>query len=110
MQILLFSVAAIELKRKAPNAHTFLEVVKIRYGAIGHVVLSLYSLVFQIIQSINLIVGGSSLFSAVTGINSDAACFLLPLSVIVYSTFGGMKAAFLTDYGWFSYFLQSVRL
>lgn len=26
VQVLLFSVLAIELKRKAPNAHTFLEV------------------------------------------------------------------------------------
>ncbi|EXJ80454.1 hypothetical protein A1O1_08599 [Capronia coronata CBS 617.96] len=98
VQILLFSVAAIELKRKAPNAHTFLEVVKIRYGAPAHIVLSLYSLVFQVIQSVNLLVGGSGLFANVTGMSSDAACFLFPLGVIVYTLFGGMKATFLTDW------------
>jgi hypothetical protein len=31
IQIILFATLAIELKRRAPNAHTFLEVVKARY-------------------------------------------------------------------------------
>lgn len=30
VQIILFATLAIELKRRAPNAHTFLEVVKAR--------------------------------------------------------------------------------
>jgi len=98
VQILLFSVAAIELKRRAPNAHTFLEIVKLRYGSVAHIVLSLYSLVFQIIQAVNLLVGGSAIFGNLTGMSSDAACFLLPLGVIVYTLFGGMKATFLTDW------------
>lgn len=29
---MLFDTLAIELKRRAPNAHTFLEVIKARYG------------------------------------------------------------------------------
>jgi Na+/proline symporter len=36
VQIILFATLAIELKRRAPNAHTFLEVVKARYGGITH--------------------------------------------------------------------------
>jgi hypothetical protein len=32
VQILLFATLAIELKRRAPNAHTFLEVIRARYG------------------------------------------------------------------------------
>jgi Na+/proline symporter len=32
VQILWFATLAIELKRRAPNAHTFLEVVRARYG------------------------------------------------------------------------------
>merc|ERR1719456_2228816 len=35
VQIILFATIAIELKRRAPNAHTFLEVVKARYGVSG---------------------------------------------------------------------------
>ncbi|GMF51591.1 unnamed protein product [[Candida] boidinii] len=37
VQIIIFAVAAIELKRKAPNAHTFQEIVRIRYGAPAHI-------------------------------------------------------------------------
>lgn len=33
VQIILFATLAIELKRRAPNAHTFLEVIRARYGA-----------------------------------------------------------------------------
>lgn len=98
VQILLFSVLAIELKRKAPNAHTFLEVVKIRYGPAGHITLALYCLVFQLSLSVNLLVGGSGIFANLTGMSSDAACFLFPLGVMIYTLFGGMKATFLTDW------------
>jgi hypothetical protein len=31
-QVLLFGILAIEIKRKAPNAHTVCEIVKARYG------------------------------------------------------------------------------
>lgn len=32
VQIILFATLAIELKKKAPNAHTFLEAIRARYG------------------------------------------------------------------------------
>lgn len=98
VQIFLFAIAAIELKRKAPLAHTFLEVVRARYGPSAHIVLMCYSLFFQIFTSVNLLVGGSTLYATVTGMSADAACFLLPLGVIIYTLFGGIKATFLTDW------------
>lgn len=98
VQIFLFSIAAIELKRKAPRAHTFLEVVRTRYGAPAHIVLMCYSLFFQIFTSVNLLVGGSTVFVAMTGMNSDAACFLFPVGVLIYTLFGGIRATFLTDW------------
>src|SRR5579883_3491027 len=45
-----------------------------------------------------LLLGGSAVVSSITGMNVYAACFLLPLGVIVYTLFGGLKATFLTDY------------
>ena len=36
IQVLLFGILAIELKRKAPNAHTFLEIIRARFGAGTH--------------------------------------------------------------------------
>lgn len=80
---------AIELKRKAPRAHTFLEVVKKRYGPAGHITLMCYSLIFQIFTTVNLLVGGSTVYSSMTGMNRDAACFLFPIGVLIYTLFGG---------------------
>ncbi|KPM46492.1 Urea active transporter [Neonectria ditissima] len=96
--ILTFAVLAIELKRKAPNAHTFLELVKHRYGAPGHIVLAVYSLIYQIFIAVNLLVGGADVFHLVTGMNKIAVCFLFPLGVCIYTLFGGIKATFLTEW------------
>lgn len=45
-----------------------------------------------------LLTAGSAAFNSLTGIPTAAACFLLPLGVIIYTMFGGIKATFLTDY------------
>lgn len=98
VQIIIFAVAAIELKRKAPNAHTFQEIVRIRYGAPAHITMCIYSLIQQIFYTANLLINGSSVFSSITGINREAAIVLLPLFVIMYTMMGGIKATFLTDW------------
>ncbi|PWY83435.1 putative sodium/proline symporter [Aspergillus heteromorphus CBS 117.55] len=98
VQILLFSVAAIELKRRAPNAQTFLQVAKVRYGTAVHVMFSLYSLVYQLISAVNLLVGGSTVFSVMTGVDRNACCFLFPIGVVIYTLMGGIKATFVTDW------------
>ncbi|GJE91143.1 sodium:solute symporter family protein [Phanerochaete sordida] len=96
--ILMFSVAAIELKRKAPGAHTFLELTKIRYGVPGHCIQIFYSTLVQLFNCVNLLVGGSAVFSSITGMHPIASCFLLPIGVVVYTVTGGIKATFLVDY------------
>ncbi|KAI9263268.1 Sodium:solute symporter family-domain-containing protein [Phascolomyces articulosus] len=98
VQVLLFSVLAIELKRRAPNAHTCLEVVRARYGKGTHFVYLVFSLITNIIVTAMLLLGGSAVVSYLTGMHVIAACFLLPLGVIVYTLFGGIKATFLSDY------------
>ncbi|KAF2015853.1 urea active transporter-like protein [Aaosphaeria arxii CBS 175.79] len=98
VQILLFATVAIELKRRAPNAHTFLEAVKARYGPYTHFVFIVFGLFTNILVTAMLLTGGSAVISSLTGIPTAAACFLLPLGVIIYTMFGGIKATFLTDY------------
>ncbi|KAG0211911.1 hypothetical protein BGX28_007193 [Mortierella sp. GBA30] len=98
VQVLLFSVLAIELKRKCPNAHTFLEIISIRYGRKAHFVFLFFGLLTNIIVSAMLLLGGSAVVTALTGMNTIAACFLLPLGVIIYTLFGGLKATFIADY------------
>ncbi len=45
-----------------------------------------------------LLTGGSAVVSDLTGVPTAAACFLLPIGVVLYTMFGGIKATFLTDY------------
>lgn len=98
VQILLFATLAIELKRRAPNAHTFLEVIKARYGTFAHIVFMVFGLCTNILVSLMLIVGGSATVSALTGVHTIAAIYLLPLGVLMYTLVGGLKATFLTDW------------
>jgi Na+/proline symporter len=109
VQILLFSVAAVELKRKAPNAQTFLQVIKVRYGSAVHILFTAYSGIYQIITTVNLLVGGSAIFAAVTGTSRDAICYLLPIGVVIYTLMGGIKATFITDWVCF-YFCVLCRI
>jgi len=98
VQILLFATLAIELKRRAPNAHTFLEVIKARYGVVTHIVFLIFGLMTNILVTAMLLTGGSAVASSLCGVPTAAACFLLPVGVVLYTMFGGIKATFLTDY------------
>ncbi|KAF8474222.1 Sodium:solute symporter family-domain-containing protein [Kalaharituber pfeilii] len=98
VQILLFATLAIELKRKAPNAHTFLEVIRARYGTYTHLTFTVFGLFTNILVTAMLLTGGSAVVTSLTGMHTAAACFLLPVGVVLYTLFGGIKATFLTDY------------
>lgn len=98
VQILLFATLAITLKRRAPNAHTFLEAVKARYGTATHFVFILYGVMTNVLVSLMLIAGGAATINALTGVSAVAAIFLMPIPVVAYTFIGGLKATFITDY------------
>lgn len=98
VQVILFATLAIELKRKAPNAHTFLEAIRARYGPVTHGVFITFGLMTNILVTAMLLTGGSAVVTSLTGVPTAAACFLLPIGVVLYTMFGGIKATFLTDY------------
>ncbi|TGZ78507.1 Na+/solute symporter [Ascodesmis nigricans] len=98
VQIILFATLAIELKRKAPNAHTFLEAIRARYGTPAHLTFMMFGLFTNILVTAMLLTGGSAVVTSLTGMPTAAACFLLPVGVVLYTLFGGIKATFLTDY------------
>ncbi|KAK4117896.1 Na+/solute symporter [Canariomyces notabilis] len=98
VQILLFATLAIELKRRAPNAHTYLEIIKARYGTFAHIVFLVFGLATNILVSLMLIVGGSATVNALTGMHTIAAIYLLPVGVVAYTLVGGLKATILTDW------------
>lgn len=97
-QVLLFGIMAIEIKRKAPHAHTVCEIVKARWGTAAHLVFLAFCFLTNIIVTAMLLLGGSAVVSALTGVNIYAASFLIPLGVIVYTLAGGLKATFLASY------------
>jgi len=98
IQILLFSMLAIELKRKAPNAHTFLEIIKVRWGQDAHLVFMMFAFLANIIVTAMLLLGGSAVVSEFTGMSVEAACFLIPIGVMFYTLAGGLKATFMASY------------
>ncbi|XP_052117339.1 urea-proton symporter DUR3 isoform X2 [Arachis duranensis] len=98
IQVLLFGVMAIEIKRKAPHAHTVCEIVKARWGTAAHIVFLFFCFLTNIIVTAMLLLGGSAVVNALTGVNIYAASFLIPLGVIVYTLAGGLKATFLASY------------
>ncbi|KAL6985605.1 urea active transporter, variant 2 [Sarracenia purpurea var. burkii] len=89
---------AIEIKRKAPYAHTVCEIVKARWGTAAHLVFLTFCFLTNIIVTAMLLLGGSAVVNALTGVNIYAASFLIPLGVIVYTLAGGLKATFLASY------------
>ena len=96
--IVFFAVLGISCKRKIPEAHTLLEIVRIRYGTSAHIVYMFLCLVNNLIAVANMLLGASAAIAALTGMHIIAATFLLPVGVGVYTFVGGIKATFLTDY------------
>lgn len=97
-QIILFACLAIKGKQRAPTAHTYLEIVRARYGATTHCIYILWGFATNILVTAMLLTGGLAVVNDLTGMNVVAACLLLPVGVVIYTLFGGIKATFLTDY------------
>lgn len=58
----------------------------------------MFGIMTNILVTAMLLTGGAAVINALTGMNTIAACFLLPIGVVIYTMFGGIKATFLTDY------------
>ncbi|ETS79722.1 hypothetical protein PFICI_09575 [Pestalotiopsis fici W106-1] len=93
VQILLYAIMAIELKRRAPRANTILEALRIRFGTRTHIVFFCYGVSVQVLITAALLLGGSAAFSVTTGANivREQARFL-------YTYLGGLKSTILSDY------------
>lgn len=98
IQVVLFAILAIELKRKAPYSHTFPEMIFARFGYKAHKVFLFFALITNIIITTMLILGGAAVVNALTGVDMTIATFLIPIGVIIYTIFGGLKATFFADY------------
>ena len=98
IQVLLFGMLAIQVKRYAPNAHTICEIIDARWGANVQKVFIFFCFLTNVIVSSMLVLGGAATVNALTGMNTTAAGFLIPIGVIAYTMAGGLKATFLASY------------
>ncbi|KAI2616642.1 Sodium:solute symporter family-domain-containing protein [Hypomontagnella submonticulosa] len=97
-QIALMAALGVLAKIRVPYAHTSLEIVKMRYGKIGHVVFIILNLSNNVFGCASMILTGSQLIFGISGMHFVAATLLIPLGVVLYTAVGGLKATFLTDY------------
>jgi SSS family transporter len=89
---------AAKLKLNAPYAHTWLEIIGVRWGRAAHLIFMFFGLATNIIVSSMLILGGSATVTDLTGMSTIAACFLIPFGVSIYVVVGGMRSTLLCDY------------
>ncbi|KAL3433073.1 Sodium:solute symporter family-domain-containing protein [Aspergillus tetrazonus] len=97
-QIALMAALGVMAKIRVPYAHTSLEIIKMRYGTIGHLVFIVLNLVNNVFGCASMILTGSQLVSGISGMHFVAATILIPLGVVLYTAVGGLKATFLTDF------------
>mmetsp|Transcript_24090 Transcript_24090/g.32035 ORF Transcript_24090/g.32035 Transcript_24090/m.32035 type:complete len:698 (+) Transcript_24090:109-2202(+) len=98
IQVLLFGVLAISLKKVAPSAHTMCEIVNARWGKTAHITFLFFAFCANIIVTSMLLLGGAATVEALTGVDYRLASFLIPWGVILYTSAGGLKATFLASY------------
>ncbi|RPD58562.1 Na+/solute symporter [Lentinus tigrinus ALCF2SS1-7] len=98
IQLAIFAMVAAKVKMNANGAHTFLEIVKARFGTGAHLLFTFYAFLCILVVCGSLLLGGAATVNALTGMNIIAACFLLPIGIAVYVVFGGLRATFICDY------------
>jgi Na+/proline symporter len=79
VQILMFSILACKVKQNAPRCHTYLEIIKARYGTVAHLVFMVFAFVTNILVGSQLLLGGSAVVTSLTGMPVYAAVFLIPV-------------------------------
>lgn len=66
-------------KIRVPYAHTSLEIIRMRYGKIGHIVFIILNITNNVFGCASMILTGSQLIYGVSGMHFVAATILIPL-------------------------------
>ncbi|KZT51561.1 Na+/solute symporter [Calocera cornea HHB12733] len=98
VQILVFSILAVKVKQNAPRCHTYLEIIHTRYGPGAHLVFIFFAIFTNILVGSQMLLGGSAVVAYLTGMDTYAAVWLIPVGVAIYVVLGGLRATFLCDY------------
>ncbi|KAJ8690619.1 hypothetical protein PTI98_012031 [Pleurotus ostreatus] len=98
IQLAIFGMVAAKVKMNANGAHTFLEIVQVRFGTGPHLLFTFYAFLCIMVVCGSLLLGGAATVNALTGMNTIAACMLLPIGIAVYVLWGGLRATFICDW------------
>ncbi|KDN40706.1 Na+/solute symporter [Tilletiaria anomala UBC 951] len=98
VQVLLFAMMASKTKSNAPFAHTYLQIIRERWGTVAHLSFLFFGLATNILVGSMLILGASATVNQLTGMPTLAAIFLTPVSVAVYALVGGMRSTLIADW------------
>lgn len=98
IQLAIFGMVAAKVKMNANGAHTFLEIVRARFGMGPHILFTFYAFTCIMMVCGSLLLGGAATVTALTGMNTVAACFLLPIGIAIYVLVGGLRATFICDW------------
>lgn len=89
--LLLFTMAAFEIRLKAPGAKTFLQVVNARYGTGPHVVLMIFALTLNLILASAILMEACRILNSLhQETNTTAICAVLALAIAVSSMVSGV--------------------
>ncbi|KAK6204468.1 urea permease [Scheffersomyces amazonensis] len=97
LQVSVFSIISSKIKKNANLVTTFPEMGYFRFGRAGHLSFLFCGFLCNAIVSSCILLGGSSVFQAITGISQYATIFLIPFGVAIYVSFGGLRATFISD-------------
>ncbi|CDO93392.1 unnamed protein product [Kluyveromyces dobzhanskii CBS 2104] len=97
IQVSVFSIVASKVKANANLVTTFPEAGYLRFGNAGHLAFLWCGMVCNTIVSACILLGGAAVINAITGMNTYAALYLLPLMCAIYVYFGGLRATFISD-------------
>jgi SSS family transporter len=98
IQVILFGIIAVGIKRRSPDAHTFPEIIKNRFGKGAHKVFVSFAFLTNTVVTSMLVLGGAAVINALTGIDIYIAALMIPISIVIYTFVGGLKATFIADY------------
>lgn len=73
---------------QAPTAHTFLELVYVRWGPTTHKLFFAIGILDNLLVSVAMMQGAVVTLNVLTGVNAYAVCFIIPAGIAVYVLVG----------------------
>lgn len=93
-----FAILSIELKIRAPKAHTVLEIIRVRWGREAHLTYFCFVGLTIWCATVNMTYSVLLITEQLTGANVYVMAYLIPAGVVAYASVGGLKATFTTAY------------